>query len=683
MSTEKDLEKIIRAYSVKKETAKISRYQLEKYAGHWSEEFIKNKPGFTDFSAYPSDKFDEPLELLEEEGVIELGKDENNAQEITYLRFYPYFVNKLYEEIEKDPEKPFPSEQFYGGPFPDSVVQEVEVKTEFVDTLKVVRERSGEVYRLVFPEGIRSLVVLSDLLLTKMLPLCTSRIRNYLSLQKNHEYAYNKLVGLFPNKETNLRDMFSNIMTQQRMSLNTIRDPDDFTFQFWTNLSTMVVNEFREKENKLDREHSFSQSAHLLGMYALYYKSGKKEKREREQAMKAAEEKLKNPPYYHTFSEIHGFTDNNGYPISKKVPREDLAQFLEAKTKQEPDAPLPPILKLRTADRDEYFASKERALTMILQRCHAVSREIKNSYVKEWAKVLGDYKKLSIMNNRKLFQEDIWRRVREQEPLLASTLRFELVFVLLKETKPIKEVYYEAQRIIDEKQGTLKPIDEILRLDQKRLIAEARTHLPLWKSIPLIGRLGVYLGKLFRSFGKRGAKSESLLEDSTKQGAGEKRAAERQSAKKEKTGSKKDTQPGGSMLMADEASITGSPSRANGVDRRKEEIQRRREYKKAMEKLTSEYVESGRSVDETLEELMEEWNPLVDGQAKKDLVEDVNSAVRDFMRKIRRKMTTPPSRERVRNLASQIAEYPAFKRIKKKKAFQRYIELYMIKLLGQ
>lgn len=682
MSTEKDLEQIIRAYSLKKETAKISRYQMEKYAAHWSEEFKKNKPGFTDFSTYTSDKFDDLLESLEEEGAIEIGKDQNNTQELTYLRFYPYFVNKIYGELEKDPEKPFPNEQFYGGSFPDSAVREVEVKTGFADALREAHESGGEVYRLKFPEGIRSLVVLSDLLLTKMLPLCTSKIRNYLSLQKNHEYAYNKLVGMFPNKESNLRDMFSNIMTQQSMALNTIRDPDDFTFQFWTNLSTMVVNEFREKENKLDREHSFCQSAQLLGLYALYYKNKKKDKRERESAIKAAEEKIKNPPYSHTFSDIHGFKDKNGYPIARKVSREDLAQFLEAKTKQVPDAPLPPIIRLRTDDKGEFFASKERVLTMIFQRCHGVSREIKNNYVKEWAKVLGDYKKLSVMNNRKLFQEDIWRRVKEKDPVLVSILRFELIYVLLKETKPIKEVYYEAQRVLNEKQGFLIPVDEILRLDQKRIMTEARTHLPLWKSIPLMGRIGVYLGKLFRSFGKMAEKRDALSREE-EQEAGEGQPAGREPLDKERAGGKKGAPQASSKTLGPPGSKTGSFSGSREGDRRKEEIQRRKEYKKAIEKLTSEYVESGRSVDETLKELIEVWNPLVDGQAKKDLVEDVNSAVRDFLRKIRRKMTAPPNRERIQNLASQIAEYQAFNRIKQKRAFQKYIELYMIKLLGQ
>ncbi len=673
MSAEKDLEQILRAYSIKKGTALISRYQMEKYASHWAEEFRKSKPGFTDFSSYPSERFDDLLDSLQEEDAVEVSKDENNAEQISYLRYYPYFLSNVYGEVEKDPEKPFPNEQFYGGPFPDSAIEEVDVKESFVETLKGSREEGGKVYRLTFPEGIRSMVVVSDLLLTKLLPLCAAKIRKYLSLQKNNEYAYNKLVGLFPRKESVLKDMFANIMTQQRTALYTIRDPDDFTYQFWTNLSTMVVNEFREKENKLDREHSFCQSAYLIGMYALYFKSRKKDKREKEMAMKAAEEKMKNPPYCHTFSDVHSFKDQNGYPISRKVSREDLAQFLEKKTRHEPDAPLPPILRLRTLDKNEFYTSKERALTMILQRCHAISRELKSQYVKEWAMELGDFKKASTMSNRKLFQEDIWRRVQEQDPILASTLRYELVFVLLKETKPMKEVYYEVQRILNEKQGTLVPIDEILRLEQKRIITEARTYLPLWKSIPVVGRLGVYLGKLFSSFAHKGERKARRSE----------RPRPASSPVREERGGKKGGEKGRPVEPEEPAGGTMLMGSSGEPDRIKEEVKHRREYKKAMDRLSAQYVEEGSTIDATLEELIEEWNPLVEGQAKQDLVEDVNSAVRDFLRKIRRKMISPPDRERIQNLSSQVAEYKAFNRIKQKRAFQRYIELYMIKLLGQ
>ncbi len=57
--------------------------------------------------------------------------------------------------------------------------------------------------------------------------------------------------------------------------------------------------------------------------------------------------------------------------------------------------------------------------------------------------------------------------------------------------------------------------------------------------------------------------------------------------------------------------------------------------------------------------------------------------MRDFLRRIKRSlMIKPPDEQRIKNLSKQIAEYEAFKRIKRKDAFRRYIELYMIKLLS-
>jgi hypothetical protein len=352
--------------------------------------------------------------------------------------------------------------------------------------------------------------------------------------------------------------------------------------------------------------------------------------------------------------------------------------------------------------------------------------------VQEWARVLGDYRKTAVMNNRKIFQEDIWRRLQEADPVLASVLRYELVFVLLNETKPMKEVYYEANRIVDEKQGSLIPIDEILRLEQKRLITEARTYLPLWKSIPLIGRLGVYLGKLLNSFKREPKDSYRGEAEAAGAGAGARQGSpertQRGSAGQGDAGTeddgggsgglfglfgggKKESAQGKGRGAAGSSGAAGAAGAAGAREGRgtahagtrgpsgggamvmdtpgsrgknkKEELKRRREYRKAVARLASQYLEEGKDVDTTLDELIEEWNPLMSTKAKNDLVEDVNSAVRDFLRKIRRKIVTPPDRHRIRNLASQIAEYEAFTRIKNKKAFQKYIELYMLKVLGQ
>ena len=84
----------------------------------------------------------------------------------------------------------------------------------------------------------------------------------------------------------------------------------------------------------------------------------------------------------------------------------------------------------------------------------------------------------------------------------------------------------------------------------------------------------------------------------------------------------------------------------------------------------------------TLEELAEKWNPLYDTRAKKNLVEDVNALVRDFLRPIRRSfLIQPPDIKRIHALAEQLSTSKSLEKIKKREILKDYIELYMVRSL--
>jgi len=679
MSKLKDLEHILRAYTQKKNVSTISRYNLERYATNWAGEFQKTRPGFTPFGQMAPAEFDSLLEEAAEEGLCALTADEQNAQQVVYLKYFPHIIRKIYEEAKKTPESSFPNEDMLGETIPDAAVEVIEVKEHFVPLLKNLKGKNSTVFRLIFPEGIRSMIIIGELIHSQLLSMCVLKLRTYLALQKNSDYVINKIHGIFPHKEQPVKDLFSNIMTQREIAINTIADPDDFTFQFWTHLSTFVVNEFREKANKLDREHGFSQACYLIGLFALHYKGLKKQKLEKEQSLRQVQQGIKKPPYFYSFSDIYGMRDKVGTPISKRISQQELAHYLERKTTREKNGPLTDIVRLLSADKNEYYVSKERLLNLVLQRAQAFSRQVRQQYVKEWAEVLGDYKKLSMMNRRDLFQNDIWNRIMDQDPLLARLLQYELLFICLNETKPSKEVYIEAKRIIDEKQQRLIPVDEILRLDPKRIMRDARTYLPLWKSIPVIGRMGVVLGKLWKKLVK-GAES---IKDPSDLYASFTKSHESRGRSQAKGDSFDNEFPSKNGPPAPGAKQFGARDGSHGGEGGERELSNQVAFKKALYELKRSYIGSNGNIDQSLDELIEEWNPLVDGKSKKDLIEDVNSAVRDFLRRIKRSlMVTPPDEQRIHNLSKQIAEYEAFKRIKRKEPFRRYIELYMIKLLS-
>jgi len=679
MSALKDLEQILRAYTQKKGTSTISQENLERYAVHWSGEFRKSRSDFTDFSTFTPNQYDAVLHEAEEENICSLTRDDFGGRQIVYLRYFPYLVRQVYEEAEQRPESAFPNEETLGETIPDTAIHVVEVKEHFVALLDDLKQNRSTVYRFIFPEGIHSLIIIGEVIQDKLLPMCIMKLRTYLSLQKNSEYASNKMYGIFPKKEQLVKDLFSNIMTQRDVAIRTLTDPDDFTFQFWTYLSSFILSEYREKANKLDREHGFSQACHLLSLYSLYYKGQIKRKREKEQAFRQIDQNMKKPPYLFTFTDLYSMKDKVGFPLSKKVSQQELAGYLERRTKREKNGPVTDIMRIITSNKDEYYVSKERVLNLTLQRVQLFSREVRTQYIQEWADALGDFKKPGVMYSRELFQNDLWGRIKEQDPLLARMLRYDLLYICLKETKPSREIYIEANRIINQKLQKLIPVDEILRIDQRRIQRDARTYLPLWKSIPVIGRLGVFFGKFFRRL-MRGAatmKDPSDLYASMKQPPGKDGRKSMDELPEPMEQAPVQQEP---VMPAPRAGVKrlGTSSRSS-----RRAVNQQVEFKKAIYELKNLYIGQDGNMQMSLEDLIEEWNPLVDEKAKKNLVEDVNSAVRDFLRKLKRSLwIKPPDEARIKNLSKQIAEYEAFKRIKRKDSFRRYIELYMIKLLS-
>ncbi len=105
-------------------------------------------------------------------------------------------------------------------------------------------------------------------------------------------------------------------------------------------------------------------------------------------------------------------------------------------------------------------------------------------------------------------------------------------------------------------------------------------------------------------------------------------------------------------------------------------------YRRSVQSLISQYVPKGNTIDGTLADLADKWNPLYAPDQKKNLVEDVNSLVRDFLRPIRRSfIVRPPDLKRIHALAEQLSVSKSLAQIKKRDPLLRYLELYMVRCL--
>lgn len=673
MSEQQDLLYIIKTYTKKRKTPSISVIDLRKLAEKWSEEIRKKRSGFTNFSGYSTETIGRILSKLAIEGVCAVDGSSGHPENVTLTGFYMESVKKAYDEIELDTEKPFPDEAGFGGSFPKDIVTVVDVKTDFLDLLKSSDDSSSRLIRINFPEGIRSVVIISDLLDPVLLKICISKFRLYLRIKRNHDFIFHRMQGIFQHKDQVIKEMFTKIIGQRDLAMATIINPDDFTFQFWSHFSSLVIKEFKEKKEKLEREHGFSQAAYMVGFYNLYYKETKQMKRDKEISFKMVEVGLRKNPFIFSFSDIMGFKDKSGFPLSRKVDRAELAEYLGKRTTPAAEQIIPDILKFNTSTDKNLFMNKEKYLSLTLLKIQEDSRELHSQYIDEWKDVLGEFKRLKMMTNRDLFVEDVALRVRNMDPLLMILMKFDYLVVCLKETKPSKEVFIETERLFNRNRDNFRSMDEIFRLDRKGLFIDAKSMLPIWKTLPIIAPLAVILKRFFSGV-KKGA--EGITDPSDLVSGFTKPQNIQPFVSKRK---KKILESNAVETFINIPDKPGSSS--NRAKTSKEQLVK---YRKSVEKLKIHYVGEKGSLNEEILLSINIWNPLMDGKAKMNLIEDVNSMIRDYIRGMRKGFSVkPPDVSRIRHFAEHLGENEAFETIKKKGEFIRYMELYIVNILSK
>ncbi len=663
MADKKDVLALLRAYALRRKSHIVGFADFVNFSQKYSEQKKAEIPSLATLTGDTEIQLATHLEDLAEENRCALVYDQGKIGSVVYPEFFSELVKRKYKEIQDDPEVSFPNQQTMDLKIPAESIESVDIKADFVKLLGE-KEEESRLLQLMFPEGINPIVVPSDLIGNTLLRLSVEKVRLYLNTQRNAFYMLSKLRGVFRTKEQVVKDMINSVVSARSNALETIHNPTEFSFVFWTHLANAIIREYREKTNKLDREHTFCQAAYLLGFYNVYFKGRTQKKKDSEAALKMLDKRLRQAPYYFTVSDIGSFKDNQGLPLSRKYSTEQMHKYLEEKIKPEDTASLPEVFRLKAADKREYYVAREVLLPLAAKKIQDASTEYRKVYTGDFAKQLSALKKIPEMKSDDTFAVKLERRVKNEDPLLCALLSYEMLFLTLQDTKPNYDVQQEIGRILNTTANRLIPMDELLRLNRREILAQAKMSLPIWKTVPLVNRLFGFLKKFLSGAQLKSTKKKS----------------------KKKQPSEASSSPPGTKLLGAEgeppqtrpAERSSEPSGGQPVSARARALA----LQKAMAGLKMQFVGNA-SLDESMEDLIDKWNPLFDPQAKANLVEDVNSLVRDFLRKLKKGfLVKPPNAARIRNMAESLAANHAFDQIKKREALQRYVELYMISVLG-
>lgn len=663
---------LIQKFSRKKKSPSINYPSFLTFVETYVESQKNKEPELEIYSENTHTVLVSELEDLAGSGQINLDYENSQIQRIFFPGYFLASLHEEYKRIEENSEVPFPSEEALGLTIPQDLLSAINVKNDFVNWLRKIDDvPDTEIYRLIFPEGFKSIIIPADIMKTKLLELSFDKIRAYLGTRRNLNYIHNKLLGLLGSKNVVLKETIENVVSKPGYCLEQIKKPTDFSFRLWTTIANLIIQEYRRKVNKLVDELSYCQASYLLGFYVVFNKSIIQKEKDSHAAIQSLDKSIRKSPYYFTVSEIYQFTDSKGVPLTKRCSRDEIHKYLSEKSRPEKDKAIPEIIRLEVPGKKQYFISKDVLLPLCVKKINDASSEYRKIYVNKWESELRECRKTEEMTNDQQFVQNLEDRLKEEDPLLYGLLNYELLFLTKEETQCNQNVEFNIMRLFDSKKKGLIPMNEIFKLDRNEILTDAKRRLPMWQVMPVFGPLFIFFKRLLQG-SKKGKRKRDLTPGSA---AGKAKPSGYKTA--ERSGFKKvgKTAPAPAVPEPSGKKIKTSAQTAKA---------KLIAYRKQVTEISKEFIEDGKTIDGSMKELINRWNPLFDEKARKNLIEDVNSMVRDFIRGLRKGiLKQPPNAESIRTMAGRLAANDVFAKIKRKEEFKLYIELYMLKILSR
>jgi len=574
-------------------------------------------------------------------------------------------IKHRYYLIENDPQLAFPTEESFPFPLPPKVVENIDINSGFLNLLGSYESLKKSIIKLSFPHNVQNLIVPKEYINSKLLECCVYKIRNYLQERMNVGYMTSRLEVVLSGTLSAIKNMLNDIITKPKKAVNQLYEVDDFTFKFWSQLSNVMIQDFKEKKDKLSDEHGYCQSAYIIGLYVGYQKTIIQKRYQKNLDSKQLEILVKKAPYAFSIEDLYDLKDSKGVRYSEKHSRDFIHDFIHKSTKVVNATELPFLIRIKVDENIEYFIQKDIIIPLFLNKLHECSRILRLDLMEEWQSLLKNNIRIPSMKDDFDFAENLRRRIKLQYKLLYALLNPHLLYISKLESNISQHNLLTIERYFS-KGNKLKSLPELLSLNRTKLLREVKTILPMWYTIPILKQLFFLCRWLFGKGRQKRKQTLSALWETIKHEF--KRGVSHEYAD----------------LIAEHEKVNTSFSPETQLDELPKTKDKSQKYKQVLAQIRETLVGTDATLDQKLEELAEKWNPLFDPAAKADLIQDVNSLIRDFLRSIKRTFKVkPPNLEQIRNLASDLAMNKNLNEIKRKESLRIYIEIYMAKVLEE
>ncbi len=646
MAGKKNLLTILVLFAQKQNSPHVHFAEFCDYMKRYAQHNIDTQPELVTYTTNPETAMYDEIEALQKKGSIIITNPESDKKGIIVIPHYVERYASRYREITNNPSIPFPTVNDLPKQAPLEMIEQHQASMFMVELFEqeedaekkhpaaTVDNELKKLYGLTFSNNIPTIILPSTIPVTTLFDISLSKIRQMLRKEEFHDYFLKRLRLSNSGKELSVKTFFSQFIQKPTEALESIKNSSD-SFYFWSQLGFFIRQDY-EKVTDYTQEHiTILQSVAITDIAIGYYKNKAQQTFQRTTALRNLEQALNVAPHYFNRKAIELFTDTRGVPLLGQYTAEDLTEFLQTATTQISDGDLPELLTFKIHTGERYYINKTKVIPLIIRLCNDAREFIKETLTKRWFELYKKFDTTPAMTDQKAFETCLETEVKTSSPILYALLQANFLSL----------VHYDAQNNKEKmhlfSNGKLLPYSELLMLSRREISTDAKILLPVWYTIPIIS----WICKMLFRPPKRRKKGASGIEAVP--------TAQLQ------------------LKNADEPTALSNSTKN----------QRRKEFHDAALDAESKLVPVGSTLDREMDSYIRQWNRLLDKQLSNNLTEDVNSLLRDYMRKTLRAIKASTfTLERMKNLADNVMQNPALQKITDKEQLRMYILLYIVKL---
>ncbi|MBR0099838.1 MAG: hypothetical protein IJP90_09000, partial [Treponema sp.] len=451
-------------------------------------------------------------------------------------------------------------------------------------------------YGLSLSHNAPSILLPSTVSVVTLIEDAVGKIQNMLKKEEHHDYFLKKLTVSNPGREMIVKNFFNAFVDRPDHSLETLSQTTE-SFYLWNQLCFFIKQDYEKIKDYTQEDLSCLQAVYITEVGANYFKNEAQENAKKEGAFKALENLLAKPPYYFTFDEIIKFTDNKGVPLLGQYTEEELKDYLHKKTQEAPVQELPDLLVFKTYDEQRYFIFKSKVLHLILRLCTDARISVLDAIKTHWSEVLKQFDVLPEMKEQGAFEDRLEKEIRIQSPILSALLHSSFLPLLSYDASGGDDTSKVSLFV----NGQLLPYSDILLMSRQELLNDAKIMLPFWYSMPIISWIARMLLRPPKKNRNKTRKTKAEL------------YREEESAKR-----KEDEE---TAMLSQNATISKKVA-----------------LRDAARDVEQTYVPASSTLNRELDSYEKMWNHRLGKETHNNLTEDVNSLIRDYIRRTLRTM---------------------------------------------